>query len=170
MFRSSRGPSWPLFAFFLLIMAVAAPVGAQHAAPTYKAGSLTIDAPWTRATPGSAKVAGGYLRITNAGPAPDRLVGGSSSIAGRIEIHEMSLSDGIMRMRPLAAGLEIKPGASAELKPGGYHVMFMDLKQRLKEGESFKATLQFEKAGTVEVTFRVGSVGEGAGPSEHKSH
>jgi copper(I)-binding protein len=166
MLRLSRGPSWPLFAFSILLL-LAVPAAAQHEAQTYKAGSLTIDSPWTRATPGSAKVAGGYVRIVNDGSAPDRLIGGSTSIAGRIEIHEMSLSDGIMRMRPLNAGLEIKPGASVELAPGGYHVMFMDLKQRLKEGESFKATLQFEKAGAVEVTFRVGSVGEGAGAAKH---
>lgn len=128
-----------------------------------KAGSLTITAPWTRATPRGAKVAGGYLKITNTGNAPDRLLGGTATIAGRIEVHEMSVSDGIMRMRPLTSGLEIKPGASVELAPGGYHLMLMDLKQQLREGETVTATLRFEKAGTVELTFRVGSIGEGAG-------
>lgn len=167
MLRLSRGPWWPPFAFSLLLLCLALPAGAQQAAPSTKAGTLTIEAPWTRATPGSAKVAGGYLRITNAGPASDRLVGGSTSIAGRIEIHEMSLTDGVMRMRPLDKGLEIKPGASVELAPGGYHVMFMDLKRKINQGESFKATLQFEKAGPVDVTFRVGSVGEGAGAPKH---
>ena len=125
----------------------------------YTLGSLKIDHPWTRATPGGAKVAGGYLTIQNNGSTPDRLVGGASDIAGRIEIHEMAVRDGIMTMRPLDAGLEIKPGDKAELKPGGYHIMFMELKRPLKEGERVKGTLQFEKAGKVAVEFAVQGVG-----------
>lgn len=122
-------------------------------------GPLKIDHPWTRATPAGAKVAGGYLTIQNTGTAPDRLVGGSSEIAGRIEIHEMAVKDGVMTMRPLDSGLEVKPGDKAELKPGGYHIMFMDLKRPLKEGEAVKGTLQFEKAGVVAVEFAVQAVG-----------
>ncbi len=125
----------------------------------FTVGPLKIDHPWTRATPGGAKVAGGYLTIQNSGSAPDRLIGGASDVAGRIEIHEMAVKDGIMTMRPLDAGLEIKPGAKAELKPGGYHIMFMELKRPLKEGEAVKGTLQFEKAGTVAVEFAVQGVG-----------
>jgi copper(I)-binding protein len=125
----------------------------------FTAGSLKIGHPWTRATPAGAKVAGGYLSLENSGSASDRLVGGSSDIAGRIEIHEMSVKDGIMTMRPIDQGLEVKPGATVELKPGGYHVMFMDLKRQLKEGETVKGTLTFEKAGAVPVEFAVQSVG-----------
>lgn len=128
-----------------------------------KIGDLTVTAPWARATPRGAKVGGGYLKITNNGAAPDRLLGGTASVAGRIEVHEMSMTDGVMRMRPLTGGLEIKPGASVDLAPGGYHLMLMDLKQQLREGETLAATLRFEKAGTVEVTFRIGGIGEGAG-------
>ncbi|MDP3254680.1 MAG: copper chaperone PCu(A)C [Bosea sp. (in: a-proteobacteria)] len=125
----------------------------------YTLGALKIDHPWTRATPGGAKVAGGYLTIQNGGSASDRLLGGSSEIAGRVEIHEMAVKDGIMTMRPLDKGLEVKPGEKAELKPGGFHIMFMDLKRPLKEGERVKGTLQFEKAGTVAVEFTVQAVG-----------
>jgi copper(I)-binding protein len=125
----------------------------------FTAGSLKIGHPWTRATPAGAKVAGGYLSLQNSGTAPDRLLGGSSDIAGRIEIHEMGMKDGVMTMRPLDQGLEVKPGATVELKPGGYHVMFMDLKRQLKEGETVKGTLTFEKAGAVPVEFAVQSVG-----------
>ena len=71
----------------------------------------------------------------------------------------MSISDGIMKMRPLPNGLEIKPGETAELKSGGYHLMFMDLKQPLKQGDTFKATLQFEKAGSLDVNFNVNALG-----------
>ena len=131
--------------------------GASAAASdTFKVGDITVAAPWTRATPGGAKVAGGYLKVTNNGAAADKLVGATTDIAGRVEIHEMSMSGGVMQMRPLDAGLELKPGQTVELKPGGYHVMFMDLKRQLKEGETVKATLQFEKAGKVDVIFKVG--------------
>ncbi|MBR1220110.1 DUF1775 domain-containing protein [Bradyrhizobium sp. U87765 SZCCT0131] len=129
----------------------------------YKAGDLTITAPWTRATPGGAKIGGGYLKITNNGKSVDRFVGGSAPFAGRVEIHEMSMTDGVMKMRPLPNGLEIKPGETVELKPGGFHVMFMDLKQPFKQGDSLKTTLEFEKAGKVDVNFSVNGVGAGAG-------
>lgn len=145
-------------------MAPAAPAG-----ETIKVGDLVLTAPWTRATPGGAKVAGGFVRITNNGKAADKLIGGSASLAGRFEVHEMSMQDGVMRMRPVTGGLEIKPGATVELKPGSYHVMFMDIKEQFKEGQTVKAMLEFEKAGKVEVNFRVGGVGEGAG-SAHGKH
>lgn len=140
---------------------------APAAAGTFKAGDITVMSAWTRATPGSAKVAGGYLSITNAGTTPDKLVGGATEIAGRVEVHEMEVKDGVMQMRPLDAGLEVKGGQTVELKPGGYHLMFLDLKRQLKEGETVKATLQFEKAGKVDVTFQVGSVGGASAPHQH---
>lgn len=132
------------------------------------AGSLKISAPWTRATPKGAGVGGGYLTITNTGTAPDRLVGGSTDIASRFEVHEMSMDNGVMKMRALAKGLEIKPGQTVEFKPGGYHVMFLGLKKQLMLGEHIKATLQFEKAGTVDVDFTVEGIGAqrgGGGPA-----
>ena len=133
---------------------------------TFKLGDLTVTSPWTRATPGGAKIAGGYLKITNNGTTPDRFVGAKSAETDRVEIHEMSMSDGIMKMRPLPNGLEIKPGETVELKSGGYHLMFMDIKQSLKQGDTLKATLQFEKAGTLDVNFSVRALGAtNGGPS-----
>lgn len=140
----------------------------------YTAGPLKIEHPWTRATPAGAKVAGGYLAIQNSGSAADKLTGGSSEIAGRIEVHEMSMKDGVMTMRPLETGLEIKPGAKVELKPGGFHIMFLDLRRQLKQGEKVKSKLTFEKAGTVEVEFVVDAVGARssgeAGAAAHGTH
>ena len=131
-------------------------------------GTLKISAPWARATPKGASVGGGYMVITNTGTAPDRLIGGVTDVAGRFEVHEMSMDNGVMRMRELGQGLEIKPGATVELKPGSYHVMFMALKQPLVQGQSLKATLQFEKAGKVDVTFPIQGLGaQGAGASGH---
>ena len=132
---------------------------APSATAAFRLGDLTVTAPWTRATPGGAKIAGGYLKISNSGSAPDRFIGATTELADHAEIHEMSMSDGVMKMRPLPNGLEIRPGETVELKSGGYHLMFMDLKQPLKAGESFKAKLQFEKAGSLEVTFAVNALG-----------
>lgn len=133
--------------------------GAASGAATFKLGDLTVTSPWTRATPGGAKIAGGYLKITNNGASADRFVGAKSDTSDRVEIHEMSMSDGVMKMRPLPNGLEIKPGETVELKSGGYHLMFMDLKQPLKQGDSLKATLQFEKSGSLHVNFIVLGLG-----------
>jgi len=146
---------------------------AQHAsgqmqtatAPTYKIGNLVITAPWARATPKGAPVGGGYLTITNNGSDPDRLIGGSfASAAGRVEVHEMTMEGGVMRMRPVAGGLEIKPGQTVTLKPGSYHLMFMGLKQQLKAGEAVKGTLEFAKAGKVEISYQVRAMGD-SGPA-----
>ena len=144
------------------------------AAQDYTLGSLTVGQPWARATPKGAPMAGGYLTITNKGTAPDRLVGGSVPFAGRFELHEMTVEQGVMRMRPLGQGLEIKPGQTVELKPGGLHVMFLDLKQPLRAGERQKGTLVFEKAGTVAVEYAVGPIGGPApaspAPAAHTGH
>ncbi len=122
-------------------------------------GSLVIEAPWTRATPAGAKVAGGYVTISNTGTTPDRLIGGSFPMAGRFEVHDMAVTNGVMTMRELATGLEIAPGQKLELKPGGRHLMFIDLKNQIKEGQPITGTLVFEKAGTVEVVYRVAPIG-----------
>jgi copper(I)-binding protein len=151
-----------------LALAAASATHAQHS--QQKAGSLVIETPWTRATPGGAKVAGGFLKITNAGTAPDRLVGGTLPLAETVEVHEMSMTDGIMKMRRLDKGLEIRPGQSIELKPGGYHIMFMGLKEGLKAGGTIKGTLQFEKAGTVSVEYRIAPIGAPAGPKHGGGH
>ena len=127
----------------------------------YSKGSLHIEHPWSRATPKGASVGAGYLVIENRGSAVDRLLSISSEIAGRVEIHEMAVTDGIMRMRPLPKGVEIAPGLTAKFEPGGLHVMFLDLNRPLEKGDRIKATLRFEKAGAVEVEFVVEAMGGG---------
>ena len=124
-----------------------------------KAGDLVISQAWSRATPGGAKIAGGYLTIENKGAARDRLIGGSADIAGKFEVHEMAMNNGVMTMRPLDKGLAIEPGKTVKLAPGGYHVMLMDLKGPLKQGEKVPVTLEFEKAGKVKLSFDVQGVG-----------
>ena len=120
--------------------------------------SLDIRQPFARATPASARTAAVFMTIENKGKEADRLLSASSPAAGIVEIHEMKMAGGMMQMREVN-GLEIKPGATVELKPGGYHVMLMDLKAPLKEGESVPVTLKFEKAGTVEVKASIEAMG-----------
>ncbi|MBX9842711.1 MAG: copper chaperone PCu(A)C [Xanthobacteraceae bacterium] len=138
------------------VLAIAAGAASAH---DYKIGSLEIQHPWSRATPKGATVAGGYLKIVNNGTTPDRLVGGSTEAAPKFEIHEMSMEGGVMKMRMLPKGLEIKPGQTVELKPGGYHLMFVGITAPLEQGKRVKGTLEFEKAGKVEVEYAVEAIG-----------
>jgi copper(I)-binding protein len=124
-----------------------------------KAGDLVISQAWSRATPNGAKIAGGYLTIENKGAAADRLVGGAGDIAGKVEVHEMAMDNGVMKMRPLDKGLTIEPGKTVKLAPGGYHLMMFDLKGPLKQGDKVPVTLEFEKAGKVTVSLDVQGVG-----------
>jgi periplasmic copper chaperone A len=124
-----------------------------------KAGDLVISQAWSRATPNGAKIGAGYFTIENKGTAADRLVGVSGDISPRIEVHEMSMNNGVMKMRPVDGGLTIDPGKTVKLAPSGYHLMIMDLKTPLKQGDKLPLTLQFEKAGKVAVTLDVQGVG-----------
>ena len=139
----------------------------KAAAPALRAGALTLTHLWLREPPPAAKTAGGYLTIANTGSAPDRLMTVEASLAGSIEVHEMSNADGVMRMKALPDGLDLPAGQTVELKPGGYHVMFTGLKEPLKAGVSIPATLVFEKAGRVAVTFTVEGAAAQAGGHQH---
>ncbi|TAJ82328.1 copper chaperone PCu(A)C [Reyranella sp.] len=133
----------------------------------YKVGSLEIGNPWTRATPPSAQSGGGFLTITNKGTAPDRLVAVRSTASNKAEIHEMRMDGNVMRMRELEKGLEIPPGATVELKPGSYHLMFMELKAPFAKDAKIPATLVFEKAGSVDVELSVAAMGAASPAPKH---
>ncbi|MBX9651837.1 MAG: copper chaperone PCu(A)C [Xanthobacteraceae bacterium] len=161
--------------YALKLLASAALAATLFAAPSraedVKAGDLVISQAWSRATPGGAKIAGGYLTIENKGSAPDRLVGGSGDIAGKVEVHEMAMNNGVMTMRALDKGLAIEPGKTVKLAPGGYHLMMFDLKGPLKQGDKVPVTLQFEKAGKVTLSLDVQGVGAQApGGMDHSGH
>lgn len=148
---------------FLRILSLAALSAVMFAAPAraedIKAGDLVISQAWSRATPGGAKVAGGYLTIENMGTAPDKLVSVSADIAGKADVHEMAMDNGVMKMRPLDKGLVIDPGKTVKLAPGGYHLMLQELKVPFKQGDKVPVTLEFEKAGKVTVSLDVQGVG-----------
>ena len=141
-------------ALVLLAPLLAAPAWAQ----------VEIHEPWIRATPPGAKLAAGYMMIHNGAAQPDRLVGGSSPAAAKVETH-VSVKDGdIMRMRQVK-GYDIPARGSFELSPSGAHLMLVDLKQPLKEGDKVPVTLRFERAGEVKVDFQVRALA--AMPSHH---
>ncbi|EKF43071.1 Nuclear export factor GLE1 [Nitratireductor indicus C115] len=128
-------------------------------AADYTLGKLEIEAPWTRATPPGAKAAGGFLIVTNTGGEADRLVSAEAGIAGRVELHTMSMTDGVMKMRHLPEGIDIPAGETVKLAPGGLHVMFMELKEPITQDAPVPVTLTFEKAGQVEVEMTVAPPG-----------
>jgi copper(I)-binding protein len=123
------------------------------------AGKLVITQAWSRATPGGAQVAGGYLTIENRGTLPDRLISASTDAAKKVEIHEIATNDGVMTMRPLDGGLIIEPGKTVPFGPGGRHLMFIGLATPLREGEQVPVALAFESAGKVTVPFAVQGIG-----------
>lgn len=135
-------------------------------------GAMKISAPWARATPKGAAVGGGYMAITNTGTTADRLIAGATNVSDKLEMHEMSMDNGVMKMRPLSQGIEIKPGETVTLQPGGLHLMFVGLKAPLKQGDTIKVTLQFDKAGKVEVDYPVAGIGASApgGGAKHDAH
>ena len=150
-----------LFATFLAAL-LASPAQAED----FTVGGLKISAPWARATPKGASVGGGYMTITNTGSTPDRLIGGSTDISSRFEVHEMKIENGVMKMRPVAGGIEIKPGQTVTLDPSGYHVMFVGLKHQLMQGQHFKGTLAFAKAGKVNIEFSIAGIGAMKGDAD----
>lgn len=135
----------------------------------FKLGQIEIGHPYSRAMLPMAQVGGGYFKITNNGPA-DRLLRVTSERAGSVELHEMKMNGAVMEMRELDGGIAIPANTTVELKPGSYHLMFMNVPQPFKEGEMIKATLVFEKAGSVDVEFAVGPVAGEKGSDAHAKH
>ena len=156
----------PFLALALFAAAGAAPAFAQEA----KANDIVIEKPWARATPKSADVGAGYLTIRNNAAAADRLTGASSDFAS-VEVHEMKMEGGVMKMMETKNSLNVPAHSSVGLAPGGYHLMFTHLTHPLTKGETIKATLNFEHAGPIEVAFPVlgvGAAGPGAAKGETK--
>ncbi len=121
----------------------------------FSAGSIKVSDPWVRETPIGGQSGGAYLRITNSGSEPDRLVRVDSPVAKRIEVRETLFAQDTMKRRNLADGLEIPPGGSVQMTPEGYHLIFLDLVSPFKPDQPVQATLEFAKAGTVTVQFYI---------------
>lgn len=158
-------PGWRTAALFALALAPFL-AGQAVAAADYKVGSLDISQPWARATPKGASTGAAYLTVRNSGSQTERLSCASSAAAAKCQIHEMAMDNGVMKMRPVEGGLEIRPGQTVTLKPGAYHMMLEGLKAPLKAGDTLEATLTASGGGSVKVDFPVAAIGAPApGPS-----
>jgi periplasmic copper chaperone A len=140
--------------FVLAQLAVAPTLAAD-----YDVGSMHIAQPWSRATPKGATTGAAYMTITNKGTTPDRVSCVLSDASAQCQIHSMTMEGTVMKMRPIEGGLEIKPGETVTLAPSGIHVMLVTLKHPLEAGQMVKATLKFDKAGTVDVDYPVVAIG-----------
>jgi periplasmic copper chaperone A len=137
---------------FMLVAALQSP---SARAQETKAGDLVISLPWSRAAPKGAEMANSYLTIENKGTAADRLIGGAADVAEKLEILQISLVGGGLTANPVTGGLAIAPGDKLALAPGGYFLALEKLKSALKKGSKVSISLQFEKAGKVDVAFDV---------------
>lgn len=133
--------------WLILLLSIGLPAWAQ----------VSVEQPWTRATPPGAKVGAGFMRLRNAGAA-DRVVGASSPAAGRVEMHVTLREGDVMKMRQVKS-FEVPSGGSFELKPGGAHLMLVDLKRQLKPGDKVPLTLMLEKGGERKLELSVEEMG-----------
>lgn len=152
--------------FALVLLTASTPAIAQHAS----AGDIQIRDAWSRATPGGATVGAGYMTIKNDGITPDRLISASSTAAGKVEIHEMAHTAGVMTMRQVSGGLLIDIGNGVQLAPGGYHLMLIDLKAPLRQGDKIPVTMMFQRAGAVDVMLEVRGLSGQPAPAGHSGH
>ena len=141
--------------FFAFTLFVGAFQNAPAQSQETKAGDLVIIQPWSRAAPRGAEVANSYLTIENKGTTADRLVGASAEAAAKLEIRQISMVGGAMSVNPVSGGLAISAGEKVVLAPGGYHLALLNLKSPLKKGSKLPVTLEFEKAGKIDVSFDV---------------
>jgi periplasmic copper chaperone A len=150
---------WLAAACALALTQLAAPAAR---AADYNVGPIQITAPWARATPKGATAGAAYMTITNTGKTPDKVTCVSSDASAGCQIHTMTMDNGVMQMRPVEGGLEIKPGEAVTLKPGGFHMMLVNLKHPLEQGNTIKATLKFDTAGSVDVDYPIAAIGAAA--------
>jgi periplasmic copper chaperone A len=166
LLRRLTAPSIAILAAFVF---APLPWSGSAAAADYHLGSLQITQPWARATPQGASSGAAYMTVTNTGTKAERVSCVSSDAAAKCEIHEMTMDGGVMRMRPVEGGLEIKPGETVTLKPGGFHMMLTGLKAPLQQGKTLEATLQGDGGQTVHVEFPISPVGA-PGPDAGSGH
>ena len=132
--------------------------GGAANAQTPAASTIVVEHPWARATPKGAKTGAAYMILMNKGASADRLIGATTPLAGEVQFHKETEANGVSHMSAMQS-MEIEPGAKVVFKPGDMHMMLMGLKQPLTQGQAFTLTLQFEKAGSVNVTVPIESVG-----------
>lgn len=148
-----------------LLGATLAIIALPVAAHDYTVGDITIGHPWSRAA-GAGGTGAGYLKLTNNGTQPDRLISATSPLAPVVELHSMVRDGDVMRMRPVQ-DITIAPGQTVELRPGGFHIMLVGLTAPMNQGTRVPLTLRFERAGEVQVELAVEAAGARAAPAHH---
>jgi copper(I)-binding protein len=146
-------------------IAVSGSVVAQGVAKTVATNAIKIEDAYTRATVPGQQVAGGFLKIENKGNIADQLVSASSPVAGEVQLHEMAMDGNVMKMRQVK-DIAVPAGGAVELKPGGLHLMFMNIKTPLTAGQTVPVKLKFAKAGDIEVKMPVNAMGN-SGAMKH---
>jgi periplasmic copper chaperone A len=149
-------------------IAVSGSALAQGVTKTVTTNAIKIEDAYTRATVPGQQVAGGFMKIENKGVA-DQLISASSPVAGEVQLHEMAMDGNVMKMRQVK-DIPVPAGGAVELKPGGLHLMFMNIKAPLTAGETVPVKLKFAKAGEVEVKMPVNAMGAGAGHGGAMKH
>ena len=140
-------------------MAFVGTTWAQNVSKTVTTNAIKIEDAYTRATVPGQQVAGGFMKIENKSGPADQLVSVSSPIAGEVQLHEMAMEGTVMKMRQVQ-GISVPAGGAVELKPGGLHIMFINIKAPLTAGETVPVKLKFAKAGEVEVSMPVNVMGQ----------
>jgi len=144
---------------FLVAAAAALSLSLIACSQQYSTGAITVSDPWGRATPSGAEVGAAYMTIANSGATPIRLIGGATDVANAVEVHTMSMDNGVMQMRPLGDGLEVPAHGSVTLKPGADHLMLVGLKRQLKEGEEVAITLDFDQGVVLPIKVAIKAAG-----------
>jgi periplasmic copper chaperone A len=144
----------------LLALLIAVPLAARGLAGE---ATISVEKAWARATPSAAATGVVYLSLADTGPAADRLIGVATPVAAHADMHVMVMEGNVMQMRPVDA-VDVKPGERIQFKPSGLHIMLTDMKQPLTRGERFPVTLDFEKAGKVDVEVLVLPIGASGYP------
>jgi len=139
------------------------------ATDTPKAGDVSVEQPWARASAGRGANGAAYVTLTNQGQAPDKLIAASSPIASRAELHAHSMEGGVMKMRPVD-GIEIAPGGQAVLQPGGMHIMLIGVHDPMEQGTTFSLTLTFEHGGAATIDVPVAAAGAQRPMGGHMKH
>lgn len=142
----------------IITLLLALYVGSAAHAQTSAVNTIVVEQPWARATPGGAKTGAAYMTLINNGTSVDRLLGATTPLADKVQFHKETEDNGVSRMREIKS-MELEPGAKIIFKPGELHMMIVGLKQPLTKGHTFSLTLQFEKAGKIEVIVPIEMVG-----------
>jgi len=149
------------------LISAALACSALFALPALADSPIKVEDPYVRLVPTGTPNTGAFMVIKNSGNADRKVLKAESPVSKVVELHNHINDNGVMKMRPVEGGIAVPAHGKAELAPNGFHLMFMDLKQPLKQGDTLKATLKFEKAGTVDVSFGVNAIGATGEPA-HK--